>query len=103
MLAGVDVAYGRGPADMDASLIEAAHESYFDDPHFLGGPCCFAYAETDEDADELLRLVDPILSGLSNYIRTRSVSETVQQAEGHVAMVQGAFAWLRKRTRRRSP
>lgn len=98
-LAGIDVDQGHGPEDIDAVLIEAAYQSNFDDPHFLGGPCCFNYAETIKDADILKAKAEPVTRGLVGYISKRADARTVQQAEAHAAMVDAAFAWLRKTVR----
>lgn len=98
-LAGIDVDQGDGPEDIDAVLIEAAYQSNFDDPHFLGGPCCFNYAETTEDVDILKAKADPVTRGLVGYISKRTDAKTIQQAEEHAAMVDSAFAWLRKTVR----
>lgn len=98
-LAGIDVDQGEGPEDIDAVLIEAAYQSNFDDPHFLGGPCCFNYAETTKDADILKAKAEPVTRGLVGYISKRADVKTIQQAEAHAAMVDSAFAWLRKTVR----
>lgn len=98
-LAGVDVDEGKGPADIDAALIGAVYESNFDDPHFLGGPCCFNYATTVHDVDVLVRKAEPVLSGLSKYISEHMDQETVQKAAMEIALVDAAFAWLRKTVR----
>jgi hypothetical protein len=98
-LAGIDVDEGNGPADIDAALIGAAYESNFDDPHFLGGPCCFNYARTVHDVDNLMRKAEPVVSGLSRYISEHMDQETVQKAATEIAIVDAAFAWLRKTVR----
>ncbi len=98
-LAGIDVDQGDGPEDIDAVLIEAAYQSNFDDPHFLGGPCCFNYAETTEDVDILKAKAEPVTRGLVGYISKRADAKTIQQAEAHAAMVDSAFVWLRKTVR----
>lgn len=98
-LAGIDVDQGDGPEDIDAVLIEAAYQSNFDDPHFLGGPCCFNYAKTTEDVDILKAKAESVTRGLVGYISKRADAKTIQQAETHAATVDSAFAWLRKTVR----
>lgn len=95
-LAGIDVDQGEGPDDIDAVLIEAAYQSNFDDPHFLGGPCCFNRVDSVADVDILEMKAAPVTRGLVGYIRKRAGGETLQQAEAHAALVDAAFAWLRK-------
>jgi hypothetical protein len=98
-LAGIDVDQGEGPEDMDAVLIEAAYQSNFDAPHFLGGPCCFHYAQSVEEADHLAARAAPVIRGFLGYLRKRSASDIVASAEVHVAVIDAAFAWLRKTVR----
>ncbi len=100
-LAGVDVDQGKGPDDMDQKLVEAAYQSNFDDPHFLGGPACFHYATTTEKVDTLAAKANAVTEGFAAYIRERGSAETLQEAEGHIALIHAAIAWLRKT--RRSP
>lgn len=98
-LAGMDVDQGEGPEDIDAMLIEAAYQCNFDDPHFLGGPCCFNYAETTDDVDIIEMKANPVTRGLVGYIRKRADEVKLRQAEAHAALVGAAFAWLRTTTR----
>lgn len=98
-LAGIDVDQGEGPEDIDAVLIEAAYQSNFDDPHFLGGPCCFNFVDSVADVDTLEMKADPVTHGLVGYIRKRAGQKTLQQAEAHAALVNAAFVWLRKTAR----
>lgn len=99
-LAGIDVDQGEGPEDIDAMLIEAAYQSNFDDPRFLGGPCCFNSVESVADADTLEKKADSVTRGLVSYIRKRAGEETLQRAEAQAALVDAAFVWLRMTTRR---
>lgn len=98
-LAGIDVDQGSGPEDIDAVLIEAAYESNFDDPHFLGGPCCFDYAENVADVEHLVAKAAPVTKGLVGYIRRRADAETIAAAGEQLALIDAAFAWLRKTVR----
>lgn len=98
-LAGIDVDQGEGPEDMDAVLIEVAYQSNFDDPHFLGGPCCFNYAESPDDVGQLATKAGSVTRRLVGYIRKRAGEDTLRQAEAHIALVDAAFAWLRRATR----
>lgn len=98
-LAGIKVDVGEGPDDIDPALTEAAYQSNFNDPHFLGGPCCFNYARTADDVDGLVRNAEPVLSGFSEYISARRSQEEVQKAAEYIAIVEAAFAWLRKTNR----
>jgi hypothetical protein len=100
-LAGVDVDQGKGPDDMDPKLVEAAYQSNFDDPHFLGGPFCFHYATTAEKVDTLAAKANAVTEAFAVYIHARGSADTIQKAEGHIALIHAAIAWLRKT--RRSP
>lgn len=97
-LAGIDVDQGNGPEDIDAVLIEAAYESNFDDPHFLGGPCCFDYAKDVSDVDRLIARAAPITRGLVGYIGKRADGETIASASEQLALIDSAFTWLKKKT-----
>lgn len=98
-LAGIDVDQGNGPEDIDAVLIEAAYESNFNDPHFLGGPCCFNYVQNIADVDRLIGKAAPVTRGLLGYISKRADEPTVAAAGAQVALVDAAFIWLRKTVR----
>lgn len=100
-LAGVDVECGAGPDDLEATLIAAAQQCYYQDPHFLGGPACFHYAETTDQVDAIARKAAVVTQGFTSYIRKLGDPKTLQQAEAHIAMIEAAVAWLRKT--RRSP
>jgi hypothetical protein len=94
-LAGIDVDVGQGPADIDVMLIEAAYESNFDDPHFLGGPCCFGFVDSVVDVDILKLQADVVVRGLVGYIRRQGDRDAILQAELQLALVEAAFMWLR--------
>jgi hypothetical protein len=100
-LAGVDVDHGKGPDDLDAKLIEAAYQSNFDDPHFLGGPACVHYATTVADIDILTAKSDSVTQGFAKYIHAKGNEEDIRHAETYIALINAAIAWLRKA--RRSP
>lgn len=100
-LAGVDVDSGNGPDDLDAKLIDAAYQSNFDDPHFLGGPACFHYATTPADVDALTAKSDAVTQGFAKYIYTKGNEADIRQAEIYITLINAAIAWLRKT--RRSP
>jgi len=68
VLAGVDVDQGSGPGDLDADLIQAAYESNFSDPHFLGGPFCFNYAKTRDQVDALAEKARAVTDGFAAYM-----------------------------------
>jgi hypothetical protein len=91
-LAGIDVDLGEGPDDIDACLIQAAYESNFADPGFLGGPGCFEHA----DVATLGTQAGRVTQGLAHYIATRSGSEALAEAQAPLATVDAAFAWLRQ-------
>ncbi len=95
-LAGIDVDLGRGPGDIDAMLIEAAYQSNFNDPEFLGGPCCFGFVDTVVDVDILKLQADTVTQGLADYIRRHGDPASIREAEAQLALVDTAFAWLRK-------
>ena len=99
-LAGVDVGMGLGPEDMDTLLIEAAHQCHFDDAEFLDGPCCFEFVRTVVDADILKLQADVVVQGLASYIRKHAGRETIQAADRQLALIDAAFAWLRKSAKR---
>jgi len=98
-LAGVDVDHGKGRDDLDAKLIEAAYQSNFDDPHFLGGPACFHYATTVADVDVLTAKADAVTQGFAKYIHTKGNEADIRQAEIYIALINAAIAWLRKARR----
>jgi hypothetical protein len=100
-LAGVDVDHGKGPDDLDAKLIQAAYQSNFDDPHFLGGPACFNYATTAADVDVITAKADAVTQGFAKYIHAKGNDADIRQAEMHIALINAAIAWLRNT--RRSP
>jgi hypothetical protein len=100
-LAGVDVDHGKGPDDINPDLIEAAYQSNFADPHFLGGPACFHYATTAGDVDAIAAKASVVTRGFASYIRNQGCQETLQKAEEHIALIDAAIVWLRKT--RRSP
>lgn len=95
-LAGVDVGTGRGPADMDELLIEAAYQCNFNDAEFMDGPCCFGFVKTAVDIDILKVQADTVAQGLASYIRERGDRAAIAQAEAQLAVMDEAFAWLRK-------
>lgn len=95
-LAGIDVDQGEGPDDIDAVLIEATYESNFDDPHFIGGPGCLNDVENVDGVDLLTARATPITRGLLGYICKRANDHTIAAAEAQVALIDAAFAWLRK-------
>lgn len=95
-LAGVDVSVGRGPRDMHPLLIEAAYQCNFNDPEFMDGPCCFGYVETVADIDILKVQADAVALGLAAYIRKRGVEALIREADAQLALMNEAFAWLRK-------
>jgi hypothetical protein len=95
-LAGVDVECGKGPDDLNATLIEAAQQCYYQDPHFLGGPACFNYAETTDQVDAIARKAAVVTQGFTSYIRERGDPKSLHQAEAHIAVIDAAVAWLRK-------
>lgn len=98
-LAGVDVDEGEGPADLDPELVQAAYESNFGDPHFLGGPACFHYADTKEKVNALAVRAAAVTQGYSAYFSARGCQETIQKANAHIAVIEAAIAWLRKTNR----
>jgi hypothetical protein len=95
-LAGVDVGMGNGPEDMDRLLILAAHQCNFDDAEFMDGPCCFDFVRNVVDADILKLQADAVAQGLASYIRRHGGEESIAAAGRQLALVDGAFSWLRK-------
>ena len=98
-LAGIDVDLGEGPDDIDATLIQAAYESHFADPAFLGGPGCFDQAGQPGALALLGTRAERVTRGLTHYIATRGGNDAVQQAQAQVALIEAAFAWLRQQHR----
>ncbi|QBE62151.1 hypothetical protein [Pseudoduganella lutea] len=99
VLAGVDVGMGLGPENMDQLLIEAAHQCHFDDAEFMDGPCCFEFVKTVVDADILKLQADAVAQGLASYIRRHASPEAIQAADRQLALIDAAFAWLKKSAR----
>jgi len=95
-LAGVDVGMGSGPADMDKLLVLAAHQCNFDDAEFMDGPCCFDFVRNVVDADILKLQADAVAQGLASYIRRHGGDESIAAAGRQLALIDGAFSWLRK-------
>ncbi|WP_338758974.1 hypothetical protein [Massilia sp. METH4] len=95
-LAGVDVSLGRGPEDMDELLIEAAYQCNFNDAEFMDGPCCFGFVKTVVDVDVLKLQADAVAQSLADYVRARGDAAAIRAAEGQLASIDEAFAWLRQ-------
>lgn len=98
-LAGIDVDLGEGPDDIDATLIQAAYESNFADPAFLGGPGCFEQVDQPGVLVTLDTRAGRVTRGLARYIATRGDGEAMRQAQAQLAMVDDTFAWLRQQHR----
>jgi hypothetical protein len=95
-LAGIDVDLGEGPDDIDANLIQAAYESNFADPVFLGGPGCFARIDQPGALAAVDARASRVTRRLAHYIARRGGEEAAQQAQAHMLAVDAALAWLRQ-------
>lgn len=95
-LAGIDVDLGEGPDDIDANLIQAAYESNFSDPAFLGGPGCFDQLDEPGVLATLDARTGQVTRGLARYIARRGGAEAMQQVQSQLARIDAAFAWLRQ-------
>jgi len=98
-LAGIDPAAGIGPTDLAKDLASALQQSYYGDPHFLGGPCCFNYAKTQADVEKIEARGQIVITGLLQYIDLQNVPDKNVQAEAQVKKLETAFAWLKKTVR----
>lgn len=95
-LAGVDVNDGTGPTDLDADLIDACYQSNFNDPHFLGGPCCFTYATSQYHVDRIFGVASDVSTRLVTYIARHGNAQKNGAAVEAVAVITQAKAWLTK-------
>ena len=95
----MEVDQGVGPDGLDAELVQAAYECNFADPHFLGGPCIFHYAKTNDQVDALAANARVLTQGYSAYFSGRGCQETIQRADAHIAVIEAAIAWQRKANR----
>jgi hypothetical protein len=98
-LAAIDVDLGDGPEDIDANLIQAAYESNFNDPEFLGGPGCFQRARTPADVEALAARTGLVTRGLHRYIATRGGAGAADRAEAELAAIEAAIAWAKQAAR----
>lgn len=96
ILAGVNVGIGTGPADLDDDLIDACHQSYFNDPHFLGGPCSFGYAKSLDQVDELFAPAFEVSGRLLKYIMARGDPVKTKAAESALTVITNANIWMQK-------
>lgn len=97
-LAGIDVDLGDGPEDIDGELIQAAYESNFVDPLFLGGPGSFSHVEAPADVMTLATRAGRVTAGLGRYIRRRKSIDAIREAQACIALVDSAFAWLHRQS-----
>jgi hypothetical protein len=97
-LAGINASNGCGPVDVDEDLISACHEAYFSDPHFLGGPACFHYAQTLEKVERIFESVFNISERLCQYIEHEGNPKKTKAAERSMAVIASAYAWMKKVT-----
>lgn len=98
-LAAIDVDLGDGPEDIDANLIQAAYESNFNDPEFLGGSGCFQRASTPAEVDALAARTGVVTRGLHRYIATRGGAGALDRARTQLTVIQDAIAWARQAAR----
>lgn len=93
-VAGIDPDLGEGPDDIDASLIQAAYESNFGDPDFIGGSGCFGRAVATGNVAALTSQVSIVTRGLVRYILKKSDQDARDVAEACVDEIDGTLAWL---------
>lgn len=96
LLAGIDVANGTGPADLDAESIQACYQSNFSDPHFLGGPCCFNYAKTLSQVDQIFVSAFDVSDRLLSYIAAGNDPAKTKAAKVAIAVIEAAKGWMQK-------
>ena len=90
-LAGIDVARGEGPEDIDGALIQAAYECHFDDPQFLGGSGFLRTAASIADVEALGARAGRVVRGLIRYLHRRAAPETLRHARTQQELVDSAF------------
>lgn len=95
-LAGVDAASGKGPADLDKALISACQESFYSDPHFLGGPACFHYAKTTANVERIFNSAFDVSERLYQYIERQGDLAKIKAAEESIAVIDSAHVWLNR-------
>lgn len=95
-LAGIDVSRGNGPADLDEELISACHESYYGDPHFIGGPGSFNYAESLEHVERIFNPAFNVSERLFRYVEKIGDATKTKTAEETIAVITAAHVWLKK-------
>lgn len=97
-LAGIDAVNGCGPVDINTALISACQEAYFSDPHFLGGPACFHYAQTLEKVEGIFESAFEISEQLCRYIENKGSAKKIKSAERSMAVIASSYAWMKKVT-----
>jgi hypothetical protein len=93
-IAGIEADTGQGPSGLSAEAVQAVYEANFDDPHFLGGPCCFNYARNSDDVRQIQSMAEAITIELMQYISKEKKSTDVELAKAEVEKITGAFNWL---------
>jgi hypothetical protein len=95
-LAGIDVASGKGPADLDEKLQSACRESYYGDPHFIGGPGSFNHAASLEHVERIFNPTFDVSERLFRYIEKKGDATKTETAEEAIAVITAAHVWLKK-------
>lgn len=98
-LAGIDGESGTGPGDISEDLILAVQECAYNDPHFLGGPCCFHHAKSAAAVREIFDRAAPVSTALMDRIRQGGHAQHIAKAEAQLALIAAAKVWLAKTVR----
>lgn len=94
-LAGIDVDSGKGPGDLDEDLIAACYQSNFGDPHFLGGPCIFNYADSLAKVERIFVPAFDVSNRLVEYIAKSGDDVKTYTAKQAAAVISSAYGWLK--------
>ena len=60
-----DLAPHNGNHQLTKRTLDAIHECEFDDPHFIGGPAIFNYAQSQELVNRIFERAEPVVSELT--------------------------------------
>lgn len=98
ILAGVNIENGEGPPDLDKDLISACYQSYFGDPHFLGGPTKLIRASSMAHVERIFNSAFDVAGRLLQYIEQKKAPKDIQTAEQSMKVIYSIREWLTKIT-----
>jgi hypothetical protein len=75
-------------------LITACQESFYSDPHFLGGPAVFNYAKTAAHVERIFNSAFDVSERLCRYIENQGDATKTTAAEEPIAVISAAHVWL---------